>query len=538
MRLRHLGIFVQGMTAVMYAHTCRALHHSSSAALSGIPMRQQHRGLTPVRHHNTRPWRRRGSSGRHLSPLPAIKDPLNEPSQPPLSHTNDTERLTDAREIFPYLVSEYRAWMDEEKNASRLLLDNDGDGRQALPWAAVVQYYRDGWGRFRRRLDDVGERVDTSVLANGAAAAVNAVIIVAILRTVLVRAVTLQGAVGLPDLLSEFGFPDISTVRPVFEQLSALDYSTKCGAIFVILLVERLLCLSEWVPFGTLVAFLSPLLFGGLLPGIVTSNALGTASASVNFLIGRYILRDWVAGRWGEQGWFRRLNGVMGDRLEGFKVALLLRFAPILPIPFDAHWYVLGLTSLPLEMFLAAYFLGSLKVNIVDGIIGDQLLSSVFPRAPPPSLSLSPATPTVDGAVNTSNPIERLTALWQSILGVFTSSSTPTSNGAESDVVAALSAAVPPPLAAADAQVEMGAVGAVQQTAVEGAVGALGLAPAQAQLLVGVEILFLLILQVVVTQLSMATLTKLILEPSGGPAAGGRSGSGRSNDATEKGEKG
>ena len=76
---------------------------------------------------------------------------------------------------------------------------------------------------------------------------------------------------------------------------------------------------------GTLVAFLSPLLFGGLLPGIVTSNALGTASASVNFLIGRYILRDWVAGRWGEQGWFRRLNGVMGDRLEGFKVALQMR---------------------------------------------------------------------------------------------------------------------------------------------------------------------------------------------------------------------
>ena len=177
------------------------------------------------------------------------------------------------------------------------------------------------------------------------------------------------------------------------------------------------------------------------------------------------------------------------------------------------------------------------SVNIVDGIIGDQLLSSVFPRAPPPSLSLSPATPTVDGAVDTSNPIERLTALWQSILGVFTSSSsTPTSTGAESDVVAALSAAVPPPLAAADAQVEMAAVGAAQQTAVEGAVGAaLGLAPAQAQLLVGVEILFLLILQVVVTQLSMATLTKLILEPSG-PAAGG-SGSG-SNDGPDKREKG
>lgn len=48
---------------------------------------------------------------------------------------------------------------------------------------------------------------------------------------------------------------------------------------------------------------------------------------------------------------------------DGFKSALLLRLAPVLPIPIDAHWYVAGCTPLKLPTFFCAYFVGALKVS-------------------------------------------------------------------------------------------------------------------------------------------------------------------------------
>lgn len=48
---------------------------------------------------------------------------------------------------------------------------------------------------------------------------------------------------------------------------------------------------------------------------------------------------------------------------DGFKSALLLRLAPVLPIPIDAHWYVAGCTPLKLPTFFCAYFVGALKVR-------------------------------------------------------------------------------------------------------------------------------------------------------------------------------
>ena len=51
----------------------------------------------------------------------------------------------------------------------------------------------------------------------------------------------------------------------------------------------------------------------------------------------------------GEAPWFTAL--ARNIEKDGFKAALLLRLAPVLPIPIDAHWYVAGLTSLKLWEF-------------------------------------------------------------------------------------------------------------------------------------------------------------------------------------------
>lgn len=90
---------------------------------------------------------------------------------------------------------------------------------------------------------------------------------------------------------------------------------------------------------------------------------------------------------------------------------LLMRLAPLLPIPVDAHWYVAGTTPVRYWEFFAAHFIGTLKVAILDAYLGSLLLqvlsasrhseaqtlaccnasdpahlARVLPRAPTPSL--------------------------------------------------------------------------------------------------------------------------------------------------------
>ena len=56
----------------------------------------------------------------------------------------------------------------------------------------------------------------------------------------------------------------------------------------------------------------------------------------------------------------------------------MLRLAPILPIPIDAHWYVCGLTPLKLWEFSTAYFFGALKATFLDAYLGSLLTSAAI----------------------------------------------------------------------------------------------------------------------------------------------------------------
>jgi hypothetical protein len=71
-------------------------------------------------------------------------------------------------------------------------------------------------------------------------------------------------------------------------------------------------------------------------------------------------------------------QGTLIERLpEGFKSMLLMRLAPLLPIPVDGHWYVAGTTPVRYWEFFAAHFIGTLKVAILDAFLGSLLLQAV-----------------------------------------------------------------------------------------------------------------------------------------------------------------
>ena len=81
--------------------------------------------------------------------------------------------------------------------------------------------------------------------------------------------------------------------------------------------------------------------------------------ASCAFLIGRFVLRENIEELAKKSAKFDLIDRVV--RVNGFKVTLLLRLAPI--IPFNAFNYFMGLTSVSFKHYCMAH-IGMLPVII------------------------------------------------------------------------------------------------------------------------------------------------------------------------------
>ena len=65
---------------------------------------------------------------------------------------------------------------------------------------------------------------------------------------------------------------------------------------------------------------------------------------------------------------------------KGFQTVLVLRLAPLLPVPIGAYNYIYGATSMRFAAFAPAMFLGSLKPYAFDsylGVFGRQVVNDV-----------------------------------------------------------------------------------------------------------------------------------------------------------------
>ena len=110
-----------------------------------------------------------------------------------------------------------------------------------------------------------------------------------------------------------------------------------------VIIVEKVTLLGEFLPVGIVLPAISPLLFGGVLEGTVISAACAAIGSSANFLLAQTFLRERALALElfgqppvGQAKWFTALS--RNIEKDGFRAALLLRLAPVLPIPIDAHW--------------------------------------------------------------------------------------------------------------------------------------------------------------------------------------------------------
>jgi len=184
------------------------------------------------------------------------------------------------------------------------------------------------------------------------------------------------------EAVQPLGVPDRASLMGILQSIAEYDPGVKILLYVAIFIVEKLFMLTEFLPIQIILKTLAPIIFGGLVQGALASAATETLAASCNFLIGRNFLKDQLESfsvfgsePIGKAQWFTKLQKAAKE--DGLRLALLLRLSPVLPIPFDSYWYLLGALPLKLTDFVIAHFAACLKTAFLDASFGMLLLTSV-----------------------------------------------------------------------------------------------------------------------------------------------------------------
>lgn len=127
------------------------------------------------------------------------------------------------------------------------------------------------------------------------------------------------------------------------------------GAIAFILIYN--LATVLFIP-GSLLTLGGGVIFGVFWGSIYVFIA-ATMGATIAFIIGRYLTRDWIAKKIADNSKFQAIDNAVAK--EGFKIVLLTRLSPV--FPFTLLNYALGIT----KVSLTDYILGS--IGMIPGTI-------------------------------------------------------------------------------------------------------------------------------------------------------------------------
>ncbi len=143
--------------------------------------------------------------------------------------------------------------------------------------------------------------------------------------------------------------------------VSARQHPRDAGALFV---AAYVLATVLAVP-GTILALAAGFLFGVPLgvPLVSAGSVLGAAAA---FLVGRFVLRAWVARRIAGLPRFEALDAA--THADGFAIVLLTRLSPL--FPFNLLNYGFALTAVRFRDYVLASFIGMLPATVLHVYIG------------------------------------------------------------------------------------------------------------------------------------------------------------------------
>ncbi|MGH9770934.1 MAG: TVP38/TMEM64 family protein [Candidatus Acidiferrales bacterium] len=122
---------------------------------------------------------------------------------------------------------------------------------------------------------------------------------------------------------------------------------------------------------GSLLTLGAGFLYGPFLGTLLVSPA-SVAGATMAFLVGRFVARDWVARKITANPKFAAVDEAIGTR--GFYIVLLLRLSPV--FPFTLLNYTLGLTRVKLRDYALASFIGMLPGTFLYVYLGSLITNA------------------------------------------------------------------------------------------------------------------------------------------------------------------
>lgn len=107
----------------------------------------------------------------------------------------------------------------------------------------------------------------------------------------------------------------------------------------------------------------------GFFPGVLIANLGSTLGATVMFILGRFLFRDFVERQVEKSGFLKNFDTLMEKR--GFKIVLLARLAIFMP--YGILNYAFSATKIPLRTFVLGSMLGMLPGSILYILIGTSI---------------------------------------------------------------------------------------------------------------------------------------------------------------------
>jgi len=104
----------------------------------------------------------------------------------------------------------------------------------------------------------------------------------------------------------------------------------------------------------------------GVVKGSIIVSFASTLGATVAFLAGRYLARDWISGRIEGNPRFKAIDDAIGR--EGWLIVVLARLSPI--FPFNLLNYAFGLTKVSLGHYVPASWIGMIPGTVMYVYLG------------------------------------------------------------------------------------------------------------------------------------------------------------------------
>lgn len=104
----------------------------------------------------------------------------------------------------------------------------------------------------------------------------------------------------------------------------------------------------------------------GVVQGSILVSLGSTLGASLSFLVGRYLARDWVAKKVENYQKFKAVDEAVGR--EGWRIVGLTRLSPIFPFTFLNYAY--GLTQVKFTHYVLASWIGMMPGTVLYVYLG------------------------------------------------------------------------------------------------------------------------------------------------------------------------